>query len=689
MHCWRGNRPRAAAVALAVVAIGVIAAALHPVPSIAAAAQTSPGAPRAVLALWTTAPERNALPRVDGHESVDRLLRLLDAVPGAHPGLMSTAQGRYDRRQALLDISQGSRQPLSLHRPRLLPDLGVEPDGDGVLVRDWAAARARAGSVSTTLRPGLLAASVPGGAGLVSAEELPVDTALVAADTTGRVSTWSSGPASTVASRTAELLVTHRFVVADLPRDADGRAALGALVERRPPGTLLLVAHLPPTPVEGAVVTAPFRFYSLTAFGVAGREGDGSPTSATTRTPGVISTIDVAPTVLRHLGVPVPPSMRGVEIELDGAARTANDLEASRRRWSDVRDSRQSASLQLTASLSVLLLLVLGGLRGLAASLRPWLRVAALAFMWWPVMVLGAAVVTPRTRLAESFLIAGASMAAAAATDAALRWPRGPLAPSAVAMGAYGIDLATGGRLLTRSALGPSILSGNRFYGVSNELEPLLPILLLVGIAAAAGSGRLGSRLTAAYVIAGIGLGVVVGWGRLGADVGGVITVAAGFTAAALVVSRRRVGWRSLAVTLAVPVLALLALVAVDLGVGGDAHLSRNLTRGHSAADLFELVSRRYRLSARVLLRPSNALAVGAAVLAVWCAVRNRRLLFGAVPGPAWTAALAGGLAAGVLGALTNDSGPVLLVNAVGALAAVTMYTQGGQRPAPSHAAPP
>ena len=37
-----------------------------------------------------------------------------------------------------------------------------------------------------------------------------------------------------------------------------------------------------------------------------------------------------------------------------------------------------------------------------------------------------------------------------------------------------------------------------------------------------------------------------------------------------------------------------------------------------------------------------------------------------------------GGLAAGIAGTLTNDSGPVLLVNAVIALAGVTAYILGG-----------
>ena len=58
--------------------------------------------------------------------------------------------------------------------------------------------------------------------------------------------------------------------------------------------------------------------------------------------------------------------------------------------------------------------------------------------------------------------------------------------------------------------------------------------------------------------------------------------------------------------------------------------------------------------------------------------VRHYRRLLAPVDGdPAWLAALAGGLTAGVIGALSEDSGPVLLVVAVGALGCVLSYLWG------------
>lgn len=630
---------------------------------------------KAVIAVWTSTPVANLGVAVDNGDPVDTLLRTLDAA-GMAPGFLSTAQGSYDRLQALLDISQGSRQAASLYDPEVAPPLVTGPQGSGAAVNGWTAASTRARRVSVTLQPGLLASSVPGGAGFVGVEGLSTTVAVAAADRAGNVATISLGSGATVAERTAQVLETNRLVVVSLPTGDDGRAALESLARQRLPGDLLVVAHLPPTPPRGAVGRAPGRFYSLTAFGLSDGAVTGSVTSGSTRRHGLVSTIDIAPTVLRHLDLPAPREMRGEPIRA-GQDQSANDLERLRRRWSDVRGGRQASSLVTVVLLSALVLLLLGTVRGVQAAIRPALRAGALAVMWWPVMVLVAAQVAPGKRFHEVVLIAGSCIGAGLLTDVALRWPRGPGAPAAATMIAYTADLATGGELLARSVLGPSILSGGRFYGVTNELEPLLPILLLVGLAAAVGSASGSRRLAVVYGTAGIALGAVVGWGRLGADVGGVLTIAGAFTAATLVVRQRRLTRRSVAVAMAVPVAGLGALIAIDLGVGGDAHLSRNLTRSQGLTDLAELVIRRYELMATTLTEAGTLLWVVAALLAVTFALRNRAVLYAPVRTAPWRAVLIGGLTGGVVGALTNDSGPVLLINAVFALAAVTAYVQG------------
>ncbi len=661
------------ACALALLAVGAIG-------TTPAFAQAGPGpTSRVVLALWQAGPRTDL--DVSGEkappEPRDRFLRALGQRPQLSIGLISTVQGDYTQEQVLLDITQGTRQSTFIYDPQDVIPLAFQPVDKRAVIAGWQADVRRALTASTTIRPGLLASSIPGGAGYVGESGRNADGAIAAADEQGRVAAVSLGPAATLAARTQGLLASKRFVVVSLPPDPSGLAALDQLIGARTPDELLMVAQLPFSPPKREIAAAPTRFFKQTAFAI----DDGGPprgvTSATTRQQGLISAIDIAPTVLDHLGLTVPKKVRGTQIQ-PAPRLSAQRLERLRGRWSDVRSSRQSSSLRAVAALAAVLLLALGARRGFAAALPVALRIGALGLMWWPTMVLVSAAFEPQKRLVETVFIAVTSIVAGAVTDRMIPWPRGPLVPAAVALVAYTIDLATGYHLLTRSVLGPSVSFGARFYGISNELEPLLPILLLVGLASALTGRAASKRLAILYAGSGLVLGLIMGWGKLGADVGGVLTVAGAFSVATLMMLPGGITRRSLVVAAAMPVAAIVLLIFIDLGLSGGDHLSRNLLRVENAQEVWELVARRYILAFQTLVRGRNPAYFLAAVLAVAFAWRNRALIYGALRGDrVWAAALLGGLGAGVVGALTNDSGPVLLINAVIALAAVSAYMFG------------
>ena len=198
-----------------------------------------------------------------------RLLRTLDAQRGVAGGLMSSVESTYTRQQALLDISQGSRQSGSLYSGNA-PALHAVRDGAGATIDGWDTARLRARDVSVTLRPGTLAGAVPGGAGYVGVTGSD-EVAIAAADEHGRVAAFSTGPAATIDARVAGMLDARRLVVVELPGGDAGRAALLGLLAGRGPDELVVVAHLPPTPPEQGFGRAPTRFYRLPAFAVAAR----------------------------------------------------------------------------------------------------------------------------------------------------------------------------------------------------------------------------------------------------------------------------------------------------------------------------------------------------------------------------------------------------------------------------------
>jgi hypothetical protein len=637
---------------------------------------------RAIIACYNANPQDVFVRPVLKDPPVDSLLTYFDDSPTLTTGLWSSVQGTYTEQQSLLDVSQGTRQSTGLYAK---VDLNGDDQTDDLrfdaatqTFANWAPFRSRARDVSLTIRPGLLAGSVPGGAGYVAVAGQPILPAVAAADERGHVATVSLGSAVTLAARARTLSRSKRLVVVAVPAGRAGLAQISQLARERGRGDLLLVAQLPSTPDRRSLLRPPTRLLRQPAFAV-GTSGDGSPTSGTTRRPGLVSAIDLAPTALDWIGIDPPASMRGQTID-EGPVVSGARLDELRSRWTRVRDGRQAASFTSIALLAAVLFLLLGTVRGIPAATRVALRIAGLGVMWWPSAVLLAAVIEPSTRVDEVFFIAGVSIALAALTDRFVSWERAPIVPVAVCLLAYTVDLALDSELLVRSALGPSIPSGGRFYGVSNELEPILPIALLVGLAAAH-AGRAITRATVIlYGVAGLVLLVVVGWGRMGADVGGVITVGAGMAVATLVLAPGPTTRRRVVLAALVPVAALALLIVIDLVLSGGSHLTRNLLRANNASELLELVTRRYQLAWGALTAGSRPALFAAAALAAVFAWRNRQRVYGVLPHPAWGAVLLGGLAAGIVGALSNDSGPVLFINAVLALAGVTAYLAGRPR---------
>jgi hypothetical protein len=124
------------------------------------------------------------------------------------------------------------------------------------------------------------------------------------------------------------------------------------------------------------------------------------------------------------------------------------------------------------------------------------------------------------------------------------------------------------------------------------------------------------------------------------------------------------------------------ALAALDLATAhGSGHYTGSILHARSAGDLRDVIVRRYKAAWSEL--HNHAMPVATAVALLYGAVglrRRERLLAPVAQDPVWQAAFAGGLTAGVVGALVEDSGPVLLVVAVFALGSVSSYLWG--RPA-------
>jgi hypothetical protein len=609
----------------------------------------------------------------------------LASVSGLSVGLMSATQGRYTTAQLLLDIGQGARVAASAYGRGKPPELSLRTSVSGATVEGWQAAVSRAGRAPAPLRPGLLAASVSGGAayaGVTGVE--PVDAA-AAANGAGRVDAVSLGSAPTLLARITTLRSSRPLVVCDLPGGAQGLADLRALSRARAAGELLLV-----------VQRAPDRpGHELLWAGAAGLPGGGDRelTSRTTNQRGLIAAIDLAPTILSHLGVePIPADMRGEPLETDGRLDSAGLRSLMSRLH--VLGGRRLKTLGCLLSAWALLLL--------AATLSPRprrraararaMRVGALAVLWAPAAVLITAAFEPSGPV-EYATITLACLALGALADALLPWPRAPLAPAVVAVVALVSDALAGTQLLMRSLLGPDPILGARFYGFGNGLKSGLAVLVLAAVAAALYPAVRGRRAAAVMAGAGVVLAAFEGATRIGAGVGGAILVSAGFAVASVMLLPGTVTRRRALLVLAAPLIALVALAALDLATAhGSGHYTGSILHARSAGDLRDVIVRRYTAAWNEL--KNHAMPAATALALIYAAVgvrRRQRVLAPTGSDPAWLAALAGGLTAGLVGALSEDSGPVLLVVAVFALGCVTAYLWGaplGTRPEDPNAPP-
>jgi hypothetical protein len=356
-------------------------------------------------------------------------------------------------------------------------------------------------------------------------------------------------------------------------------------------------------------------------------------TSESTRIPGLVSIVDVAPTAL------------GREGKLGSTADAIPVLTLSEldRRIDEHRDAK-----------TPFLLMSLALIVFLAAFWRPAV-LTAFAAVLLANLVLGMTSWTNSWGFLVLLILAVASLAFAYLPLTA----HGLLLAGVLV--AYLLAMGIDERWVALSPLGPT--QNARFYGLSNLLATLL---LVPALAGAAILGR-AFGLWAFGVVAALAL-VTVGGSQFGADGGGVLVLLAGY--AVLIVLEHRLTRRTLLAAAAV-----LAVLVIGLAAGGESHVTDAL--GDGPAGLAEDLGRRLRLS---WLRATSGFGVGLLVgagIAAFAvlALRERR--------PLLTAYLA---ALGVSLVVNDSPNDVILAGLAGYLALSS--APGVARPAGERATP-
>jgi hypothetical protein len=301
-------------------------------------------------------------------------------------------------------------------------------------------------------------------------------------------------------------------------------------------------------------------------------------------------------------------------------------------------------------------------------------RLLALSLVYLPLLLLAGAALEPGVG-AERLLAMLGSPALAALTLLALGGYRALAIACGATVLACAIDVIAGSPLTQLSLVGPNPAAGHRYYGIGNELEAILVVLVLTGTGAALSgfAPRPGSRSgeqdpafrldtrggTAAFLVVATTFAFAFAYGRYGADVGAAIVLPLGGAVAAAAFAGRP---RFALLALAVPLPALAILAAADLLSGSDAHLTRTVLQADGGRDVLAVIGRRLGEAGesfgRPLLLPFLPFVLAGGLIA-W--LRRDRIAAWLRDVPAMRAGLLGALAATLVGTVANDSGALLL----------------------------
>ncbi len=516
-------------------------------------------------------------------------------------------------------------------------------------------------------RRGCTAASGPGAA-LAAADRRGSVGVLVGAEP----GSAPGGAVSTAAGR-CPLVVVQAPPVVGPDRVAGAHAAdavVRAVAATASAGTVLVVVGVSETGDDAA------HLHVVMAAGPGFRTGD--LVSPTTRRPPYVQLIDVAPTVLRVLGVAAPSSMAGRAMHVAGGPRAAASVADTVRRLADLD---VAAQVQHRVVPPFFVALVLGqallyavawvALRRLPTdrARRRVLWVTEVAAVTGAAAVLATYVgnVVPWWHsghpVATLLAVVAATTALVAALAFAGPWRRCVLGPAtlvtATTAAVLVVDLTTGGRLQMSSLAGYSPLAAGRFAGVGNVAFAVLATASLLAVSAVTGAL---ARRAAVVAVAAAGAVVVSvdGAPTWGDDFGGVIALVSGFALLGLLTAGARVTWRRLVGIAVAAVLAVAAFAAGDYARPPDAqtHLGRfvgQLLHGGAGT----VIARKADSNLQMLTGSVLTLLVPLAVALLAALLRRPpaglRRAFEAAP--ALRHGLVATLAMGVVGALVNDSG--------------------------------
>ncbi|GAB6139244.1 hypothetical protein [Halanaerobaculum tunisiense] len=233
--------------------------------------------------------------------------------------------------------------------------------------------------------------------------------------------------------------------------------------------------------------------------------------------------------------------------------------------------------------------------------------------------------------------------------------------PALVTTGLLVFDLWQGGEWIKLSVLGYSPVIGARFYGVGNEF---MGVIIGAGIMALTGLQELTSKLSDRLLLIGFGLLVLtVGYPRLGANFGGLITAIIACSITYLNLRGYKFKLSTLLKLSFILISSLLFIITVDFYIGNETHLAHTLSRIQKEGinQLFLIIYRKLQMNLKLLRwtiwsRVLLSFVVILFILFKWPAGKIKDLI---ISYPSLAAGFRGVVGGSVVTMLVNDSGVV------------------------------
>lgn len=420
--------------------------------------------------------------------------------------------------------------------------------------------------------------------------------------------------------------------------------------------------------------TAPRSLEQTTVFVAAGKGiSKGYASSATTRVRGIVTLVDIAPTILDSLNVPIPDEMGKTLIDWEANPVSNQSAKQNLAKMNTQAILREDVVVSQTWAIVVAL--VISALLSMVALTRPgiWSLLAKFMLVLTALLPIFTFIVQPAmftlndaTRIVFAVVVM-AAIAAVVFLGIGKKWGNIVMLLSIASFNLVVliVDILFGGKLQFNSTFGNATIVGGRFAGWGNSAFAFVTISAIVFVAMVkeltkTKSVKVQNRINVWLLVFLVLVMVVDGMPYFGSDVGGVLALTPTIFVVAMMLFEKRISVKALAVATfaTVGTISIFALLDLSRPVSQRTHLGRfaeSLIHGDAGL----IIERKMTASLRSFQRPALTIIVATSLILIAFLVFSKdKYMHKTIDKyPRVRLIIIPGTVAALLGTLLNDSG--------------------------------